>query len=400
MGKTVKKSKKAEPSISVRWDAVMQSNYGTPVLDLVRGKGIEVWDSNGKKYLDFLGGIATNLLGHAHPKVSAAISTQSEKLSHISNFYSHQPALLLAESLKKMIGDDSARIFFCNSGAEANEAALKISRTTGRYRIVAAQGSFHGRTMGALSMTGQPAKRDPFKPLLRGIKHVPYGDAKALRRAVTKRTAMLILEPMLGEAGVIVPPAGYLKAAREICDRTGALLVMDCVQTGMGRTGQWFGFEHEGITPDVITLAKGLGGGLPLGAVIALGKSATALKPGSHGTTFGGNPIASAAANAVIKVIQQENLISLNAVKGALLRNLLSPSIGVMEVRGRGLLIGIAVKDGKSKAIAAALQNAGFLVNVANDDVIRLAPAFIVTERQIIAFARAFADACDEVYRG
>ena len=397
MGKAVTKK---SSTITQRWESVMQANYGTPSLDLVRGKGIEVWDSRGKKYLDFLGGIATNLLGHAHPKVSAAIASQAKKLSHVSNFYAHEPGLELAESLQEMTGDMSARIFFCNSGAEANEAALKISRTFGRYRIVAAQGAFHGRTMGALSMTGQPGKRDPFKPLLRGIKHVPYGDASALRRAVSRRTAMIIIEPMMGEAGVIVPPAGYLKAAREICDRSGALLVIDCVQTGMGRTGQWFGYEHEGIKPDVITLAKGLGGGLPLGAVIALGKAANALTPGSHGTTFGGNPIACAGANTVISEIKSGNHLSLNAVKGALLRNLISPIEGVSEVRGRGLLLGVVVKDGKAKTLATLLQRSGFLVNAANDDVIRIAPAFIITEKQIIAFARAFAEACDEVYRG
>jgi acetylornithine/N-succinyldiaminopimelate aminotransferase len=387
MGKAVTKK---SSTIAQRWESVMQANYGTPSLDLVRGKGIEVWDSRG----------ATNLLGHAHPKVSAAIASQAKKLSHISNFYAHEPGLELAESLQEMTGDMSARIFFCNSGAEANEAALKISRTLGRYRVVAAQGAFHGRTMGALSMTGQPGKRDPFKPLLRGIKHVPYGDASALRRAVSRRTAMVIIEPMMGEAGVIVPPAGYLKAAREICDRSGALLVIDCVQTGMGRTGQWFGYEHEGIKPDVITLAKGLGGGLPLGAVIALGKAANALTPGSHGTTFGGNPIACAGANTVISEIKSGNHLSLNAVKGALLRNLISPIEGVSEVRGRGLLLGVVVKDGKAKSLATVLQRSGFLVNAANDDVIRIAPAFIITEKQIIAFARAFAEACDEVYRG
>lgn len=378
----------------------MQSNYGTPSLDLVRGKGIEVWDSAGKKYLDFLGGIATNLLGHAHPKISTAIALQSKQLSHISNFYAHEPGLLLAEALKDMTGDDSARVFFCNSGAEANEAALKISRTFGRSRIVAALGAFHGRTMGALSMTGQSAKRDPFKPLLRGVRHVPYGDVTALRRAVTRRTAMVIIEPMMGEAGVVVPPAGYLAAAREICNRTGALLVVDCVQTGMGRTGDWFGYEHEGITPDVVTLAKGLGGGLPLGAVIAFGKSATAFQPGSHGTTFGGNPIAAAAANAVISEIKRGNHLALNVVKGALLRNLVSPIPQVKEVRGRGLLIGIVLAESQAKKVAAALQESGFLVNAANDDVIRVAPAFIVSEREIISFASAFAAACEEIYGG
>jgi len=378
----------------------MQANYGTPSLSLVRGKGIEVWDSNGKKFLDLLGGIATNLMGHAHPVVSRAIESQSKSLSHVSNFYAHPQGLELAAKLKEMTGDASARVFFCNSGAEANEAALKASRLTGRKKIVAARGAFHGRTFGALSLTGQPAKRDPFKPLLPGVRHVPYGDIKALRRAVTKRTAMVILEPILGEAGVVVPPPGYLKAAREICDAKGALLVIDAVQTGMGRTGSWFGYEDEGIKPDMITVAKGLGGGLPLGAMIALGRSASLLTPGSHGTTFGGNPIATAAALAVIEEIEKKNYLSLNLVKGALLRNLLSPIVGVNTVRGRGLLIGIVLKEAKAKEVAAALMTRGFLVNAANDDVIRIAPAFIITEKQIMAFVGAFHDACEEIYHG
>jgi len=378
----------------------MQANYGTPSLSLVRGKGIEVWDSNGKKFLDLLGGIATNLMGHAHPVVSRAIESQSKSLSHVSNFYAHPQGLELAAKLKEMTGDASARVFFCNSGAEANEAALKASRLTGRKKIVAARGAFHGRTFGALSLTGQPAKRDPFKPLLPGVRHVPYGDVKALRRAVTKRTAMVILEPILGEAGVVVPPPGYLKAAREICDAKGALLVIDAVQTGMGRTGSWFGYEDEGIKPDMITVAKGLGGGLPLGAMIALGRSASLLTPGSHGTTFGGNPIATAAALAVIEEIEKKNYLSLNLVKGALLRNLLSPIVGVTTVRGRGLLIGIVLKEAKAKEVAAALMTRGFLVNAANDDVIRIAPAFIITEKQIMAFVGAFHDACEEIYHG
>ncbi|NCW35565.1 MAG: acetylornithine transaminase, partial [Actinobacteria bacterium] len=340
----------------------------------------EVWDSSGKKYLDFLGGIATNLLGHNHPQVSAAISKQAKTLSHISNFYAHEPGLVLAEKLQAMVADSSARVFFCNSGAEAIEAALKMSRLTGKKKIVAAQGAFHGRTMGALSLTGQPAKRNPFKPLLKGIKHVPYGDTKALIRSVNSRTAMVILEPMMGEAGVVVPPSGYLAAARDVCNRYGALLVFDCVQTGMGRTGQWFGYEHENIKPDIITIAKGLGGGLPLGAVISVGKSASLFTPGSHGTTFGGNPISCAAANAVIDEIESKKMLALNASKGALIRNLISPIRGVKEARGRGLLIGIVVENGKAKEIAARLLELGFLVNATNDDVVRIAPAFVVSQ--------------------
>jgi len=395
MGKKVKTI-----ALSTRWNSVMQSTYGTPGVELVKGSGIEVWDSRGKKYLDFLGGIATNLLGHNHPQVSAAISKQAKTLSHISNFYAHEPGLVLAEKLQAMVADSSARVFFCNSGAEAIEAALKMSRLTGKKKIVAAQGAFHGRTMGALSLTGQPAKRNPFKPLLKGIKHVPYGDTKALIRSVNSRTAMVILEPMMGEAGVVVPPSGYLAAARDVCNRYGALLIFDCVQTGMGRTGQWFGYEHENIKPDIITIAKGLGGGLPLGAVISVGKSASLFTPGSHGTTFGGNPISCAAANAVIDEIESKKMLALNASKGALIRNLISPIRGVKEARGRGLLIGIVVENGKAKEIAARLLELGFLVNATNDDVVRIAPAFVVSQKQIMSFVRAFADACEEVYGG
>lgn len=377
----------------------MQATYGTPDISLSEGKGLEVFDVDGNRYLDLLGGIATNILGHAHPRVVAAISKQAKTLSHISNFYSHGPALELAARLKKMTGDSTARVFFCNSGAEANEAALKLSRLTGRSRVVAARGAFHGRTMGALSLTGQPSKRDSFKPLLKNVVHIPYGDVKALRR-VNKRTAMLILEPIMGEAGVVTPPIGYLKRAREICSDNGTLLVMDCVQTGMGRTGTWFGYESEGITPDVITVAKGLGGGLPLGAMIALGHAADLFAPGSHGTTFGGNPIACAAANVVIDEIEKKRYLVSNVAKGALLRTLLEQISGVSEVRGRGLLLGIVLTSPRAKMIARSLLERGFLVNAANDTVIRIAPSYLLNEKQIRSFASAFRSAYEEVIDG
>ena len=378
----------------------MQSNYGTPSISLSKGKGIEVWDLDGVKYLDFLGGIATNLLGHNHPAIVAAVSKQIRQLSHVSNFYAHPVALELAEKLQEMTSDKSARVFFCNSGAEANEAAIKIARLHRGKRIVAATGAFHGRTMGALSLTGQSSKRDAFKPLLPGVKHVKYGDIKALRRAVNKRTAMVILEPIMGEAGVVTPPSGYLKAARQICDANGALLAIDAVQTGMGRCGSWFGYEDEEIKPDLITIAKGLGGGLPLAAMITLGKASELFKPGSHGSTFGGNPVAAAAAIAVIDEIEKKNYLALNTVKGALIRNLISPIIGVEQVRGKGLLIGICVKESKAKQIAADMQSKGFLVNAASDDVIRIAPAYVVSEKQIMSFVSAFNSSCEEIYRG
>lgn len=372
------------------WNAALQPSYGTPAISLVKGKGVIVYDANGKKYLDFLGGIATNILGHAHPAIVQAVSRQIATLSHVSNFYMHPQVLQLAQSLQKMTGDKRAKIFFCNSGAEANEAAIKLSRLTGKKNIVAAQGAFHGRTMGAISLTGQPAKRDPFKPLLRGIKHVPYGDIDSLRRAVTKKTAMVILEPIMGEAGVVVPPKGYLKAAREICDKFGALLAIDAIQTGMGRTGTWFGYETENIVPDIFTIAKGLGGGLPLGAMIALGNSANLFKPGDHGSTFGGNPVSCAAANAAIQVIQSKSLLKNNIVMGDLLKHELAKIPGVLEVRGRGLLIGLVLKSGNAKALAADLLVNGVLINATSDEVIRIAPALIVSKKNVLDFVAAF----------
>ncbi len=372
------------------WGKTLQPNYGTPPISLVKGKGVIVYDADGKKYLDFLGGIATNLLGHAHPAIIKAVTKQISTLSHVSNFYMHPQVLQLAQSLQKMTGDKNSKVFFCNSGAEANEAAIKLSRLTGRANIVAAQGAFHGRTMGAISLTGQPAKRDPFKPLLKKIKHVPYGDVSALRRAVTSKTAMVILEPIMGEAGVVVPPKGYLKAAREICNEMGALLVIDAVQTGMGRTGTWFGYEIEGITPDVITIAKGLGGGLPLGAMIALGRSSNLFKPGDHGSTFGGNPVACAAANATINVIKSKGLLKSNVVLGNLLKSELTKIPGISEVRGRGLLIGIVLKTVSAKALAVDLLNNGVLVNATSDEVIRIAPALIITKKNVMDFVAVF----------
>jgi len=392
--------KKGNKDSLKKWNSVMQSNYGTPSISLSKGKGIEVWDLNGVKYLDFLGGIATNLLGHNHPAIVAAVSKQIRQLSHVSNFYAHPVALELAEKLQEMTADKSARVFFCNSGAEANEAAIKIARLHRGRRIVAATGAFHGRTMGALSLTGQSSKRDAFKPLLPGVKHVKYGDIKALRRAVNKRTSMVILEPIMGEAGVVTPPSGYLKAARQICDANGALLAIDAVQTGMGRCGSWFGYEDEGIKPDLITIAKGLGGGLPLAAMITLGKTSDLFKAGSHGSTFGGNPVAAAAAIAVIDEIEKKKYLALNTVKGALIRNLISPIIGVEQVRGKGLLIGICVKENRAKQIAADMHSRGFLVNAASDDVIRIAPAYVVSERQIMSFVSAFNSSCEVIYRG
>ena len=373
-----------------RWDSSLQNNYGKPSIALVKGKGIAVTDADGKTYLDFLGGIATSILGHAHPAIVKAVTKQISTLSHVSNFYAHPNAIELAEKLAAMTGDKNARVFFCQSGAEANEAALKLSRRTGKVRVVAAQGAFHGRTMGALSLTGQPSKREPFLPLIKGVKHVPYGDIDAMRKAISKKTAMVIIEPIMGEAGVVVPPADYLKELRRLCDKNGSLLVIDAVQTGMGRTGDWFGYEYSGITPDVITLAKGLGGGLPLGAMIALGKAADLFQAGDHGSTFGGNPVTTAAGLAAIKFIETQDILQKVEEQGLYLMQELALIPGVKEVRGAGLLIGIELESLKASEVSDAMREAGVLVNAANGTTIRIAPALIVTDAQINKFIATF----------
>jgi acetylornithine aminotransferase len=379
-----------------QWTSSLQANYGTPTIELVSGKGSVLTDSKGVKYLDFLAGIATNVLGHAHPSVVKAVSKQIATLGHVSNFYAHRNAIALANKLIAMTEDKSARVFFCNSGAEANEAALKLSRKTGRTRIVATKEAFHGRTMGALSLTGQPSKRDPFKPLIKGITHVPYGDMGAMLKKVNKKTAMVIVEPIMGEAGVIVPPHGYLQALRELCDETGALLVFDCVQTGMGRTGDWFGYEYSEIKPDVITLAKGLGGGLPLGAMIALGKAASLFQPGDHGSTFGGNPVTTAAALAVIETIESKGLLERAGNAGVELMAELALIDGVKSVRGAGLLIGIEFSKPIAKQVTSLCQKKGLLVNGNSESVIRIAPALTVSDKEIAQFISIFTAAVEK----
>ena len=383
-----------------RWHAAMQNNYGVPPLTLVKGDGVEVWDEDGKRYLDFLGGIATNILGHAHPSIVKAITSQVAELSHVSNLYSHKPGIELAEKLQDLTNDASARVFFCNSGAEANEAAIKISRLSGRSQMIAAIGGFHGRTIGALSITGQSSKRTPFEPLLSDVKFVPYGDARALRKAVSRKTALVIVEAIQGENGVIVPPSGYLKEVRAICDAKGALFAIDAVQTGMGRTGEWFGYEHEGIAPDIITLAKGLGGGLPLGAMITLGKKVVAFKPGEHGSTFGGNPISCAAANAAIDFIVKKKMLNSVSDAGEYLKKSLGKIPGVTEVRGRGLLIGIVLDSNIASAVVSRARTNGLLINAPDKSVIRIAPALVVSKPELREFIKIFSKSLDEVQNG
>ena len=373
-----------------RWRAVMMDNYGTPALALAAGDGAVVTDVDGRTYLDLLGGIAVNVLGHRHPAIIDAVTAQLGTLGHVSNLYATEPGVALAEALVGHLGTP-ARAFFCNSGAEANEVAFKITRLTGRTKIVAAQGSFHGRTMGALALTGQPAKQDPFRPLPGYVTHVPYGDVAALEAAVSDDTAAVFLEPIMGEGGVVVPPDGYLAAARAITSRHGALLAVDEVQTGVGRTGDFFAHSHDGVTPDIVTLAKGLGGGLPIGACLAVGPAADLMTPGLHGSTFGGNPVCAAAALAVLRVLDEEDLISRARELGKTLRHgIESMNHPIVDhVRGRGLLCGVVLSASQAKAVETAARDAGFLVNAATPDVIRLAPPLVITDRQIDDFLSA-----------
>ncbi|MGY5054805.1 acetylornithine transaminase [Streptomyces sp. 900105755] len=377
--------------LTTRWQGALMNNYGTPRLPLVRGEGVRVWDTEGHEYLDFVGGIATNALGHAHPAIVEAVSGQIASLGHISNFFMAEPTVALAERLIQLFGREG-RVFFCNSGAEANEAAFKIGRLTGRTHMVATDGGFHGRTMGALALTGQPAKQDPFRPLPADVTHVPYGDAQALAAAVTEETALVVIEPVQGENGVVVPPAGYLKAARAITAATGALLVLDEVQTGIGRTGTWFEYQaHEGVLPDVVTLAKQLGGGLPLGATVAFGRAAELLQPGHHGTTFGGNPVACAAGLAVLDTIENEGLLENVKRQSGRLRDGIE-GLGhrlIDYVRGAGLLLGIVLTEPLAAQVQQAAQEAGFLVNAPAPDVVRLMPPLNLRDADADALLRA-----------
>ena len=380
------------------WSQNLMSNYAVPSITLVKGKGSIVVDADGKKYIDMLGGIATNILGHSHPAVVSAVNRQIKTLSHVSNFYSHPNAIELAQILVRLTGDKQSRVFFAQSGAEVNEAAIKLSRKTGRTRIVAMTGSFHGRTMGSLSLTGQNSKKIAFAPLIKNVKHVAFGDIKKAKKAINSRTAMVIVEPIMGEAGVIVPPLNYLKELREACTKNGALLVIDAVQTGIGRTGQWFGYEYSGIKPDVITVAKGLGAGLPLAAMIAVGKTSQLFEPGDHGSTFGGNPVTTAASIAAIKWIEKNKILIKCKADFKYLSSNINSIPGVFEVRGAGLLIGITFEKNISSELMHALQEKGFLVNAANPNTIRIAPALNIPRKQLNQFVKALKEAMSDVH--
>jgi acetylornithine/N-succinyldiaminopimelate aminotransferase len=378
----------------LRWQAALMDNYGVPPITLVRGDGAYVWDADGRRYLDLLGGIAVNALGHAHPAVVEAVCNQVATLGHVSNLYGHEPGLALAELLLDLIvphATADARVLLCNSGAEANETAFKIARRTGRPRIVAAEGAFHGRTMGALALTGQQAKRAPFEPMTPGVVHVPFGDADALHEVIGEDTAAVFLEPILGEGGVLPAPPGYLQAARRLTAEAGALLVLDEIQTGIGRTGTWFAFQQAGITPDVVTLAKGLAGGLPIGACVGIGPATRLLRPGDHGTTFGGNPVCCAAARAVLRTIAADGLVEHAATLGKELMTGIErvghPLVG--HVRGAGLLLGIVLTRNHAPQVAEAAVRAGFLINAVQPDAIRLAPPLVLSTEQAHEFLAA-----------
>jgi acetylornithine aminotransferase len=379
-----------------RWAEVMVPSYGEPTLTLVRGDGATVWDDAGNAYVDLVAGIAVNALGHAHPAVVEAVSRQVATLGHTSNLVANEPSLRLAERLLALTGRDG-RVFFANSGAEANEAAFKMARRTGRPAVVAADGAFHGRTMGALALTGQPAKRAPFEPLPGGVSFVPYGDAAALTAAVDGGTAAVVLEPVLGEGGVVPAPAGYLETAREVTRASGALLVLDEVQTGIGRTGAWFAHQSAGVEPDVLTLAKGLGGGLPVSACLAFGDAAALLQPGQHGTTFGGNPVSCAAALAVLDTIEADGLLqraeSLGKALSAGITGLGHPLVAT--VRGSGLMLGIVLTAPVAAEVETAARKHGFLVNAVAPDVVRLVPPLVLTDPQADSFLSALPKVLD-----
>jgi acetylornithine aminotransferase len=387
-------------ALAARWQGALMDNYGQPRVPLVRGAGARFWDADGKVYLDFLGGIAVNSLGTAHPAVVEAVTRQIGSLGHVSNLFVAEPPVALAERLLQLFGR-SGRVYFSNSGAEANEAAFKLGRLTGRSKMVATEGAFHGRTMGALALTGQPKKKAAFAPLPGDVTHVPFGDPDALRAVVDTDTALVVIEPIQGENGVVMPPPGYLQAAREITAATGTLLVLDEVQTGIGRTGHWFECLAQGVEPDVVTLAKGLGGGLPIGATVAFGAAAELFTPGAHGSTFGGNPVACAAALAVLDTVAADGLLDHVKRQGEKLRAGIE-ALGhplVDHVRGAGLLIGIVLTEPLSAPVQQAAQDAGLLVNAAVPDTVRLAPPLVVGDDDTDAFLRVLPGVLDQVWQ-
>lgn len=372
------------------WSDVIMNTYGTPAITLVSGSGAEVTDSEGRTHIDLLAGIAVNALGHGHPAVVQAVSEQIATLGHVSNLYASQPVIDVAAGLIDRFGDPDARVFFCNSGTEANEAAFKIARATGRSRILAAEHGFHGRTMGALALTGQPDKRKKFEPMPAGVEYYTYGDIESFP-PLDDDVAAIFLEPIQGETGVVPAPDGFLAQVRQLCDEHGILMICDEVQTGVGRTGEFFAFQHDNVRPDVVTMAKGLGGGLPMGACIATGKAAKLLQPGDHGCTFGGNPVTCAAARVVLDVVDKQFLAEVTR-KGELLRQELLKLPQVESVRGRGLMLGVVLREPVAKQAVAEAPNYGILINAPQPDVVRLTPPLIISDDQITQAVARFAD--------
>jgi acetylornithine/N-succinyldiaminopimelate aminotransferase len=386
-------------AVQRRYAASLMNTFGPPKLVLTKGDGPYVWDVEGRRYLDLLGGIAVNALGHNHPALVGAVTAQLSTLGHVSNFFATEPQVALAERLLSLVGvgPDGGKVFFSNSGTEANEAAFKLSRRTGRTHLVAMEGSFHGRTAASLALTSKAAYREPFEPLPGHVTFVPYGDAAALAAAVSDETAAVVVEPVQGEAGVIFPPADFLPRAREITSAHGALLWLDEVQSGMGRTGTWMAYEGSGVVPDVVTLAKGLAGGIPVGAMVALGDAGTLLGPGNHGSTFGGNPVAAAAALAVIETIEKDGLLTNATDVGDLLRaGLADPR--VTEIRGRGLLVGLDLDADIASRVSAAAMRHGVIVNDCAPHRIRLAPPLVLTADQASEFLAVWPTILDEAY--
>ena len=383
---------------SFNWNNIFLNNYGTPAIELVAGEGVIVKDSQGNIYLDFLSGIAVNSLGHAHPVIIEAVSDQIRKLSHTSNFYANDPSIKLAEKLIAITNFD-AKVFFCNSGTEANEAAIKLSRRTGKKQLIAAHNSFHGRTMGSLSITGQSAKQKPFEPLIGDVRFIDINTKSGVRK-IKRKSAAVFLESIQGEGGVTPCNDEFLQAVRSKTIKTKTLLVMDEVQTGLGRTGNWFGYEKSGIKPDVITLAKGLGGGLPMGAMLVTGEAKELFEPGQHGSTFGGNPVVASAALATLNFIEKEDLLNNATNMGQLLIKLITQIEGVTEVRGRGLLLGVGLKDVMAKDVELECRKLGLLLNAVTEKTLRLAPALIVNIDQVKRCAEIIDDAIRNVKKG
>lgn len=385
-----------------RYTGAMMGSLALPQRMLSHGLGCAVWDVDGKRYLDFLAGIAVNSLGHAHPALIEAVTRQIATLAHVSNYFASAPQLALAEKLREITGaGDRGRVYFANSGAEAIEAAVKLARLNsrgGKRRILSLTNSFHGRTMGALSLTGKPALRQDFEPLLPFADHIET-TIDSLEAAMGDDVAALVVEPIKGEAGVVDLPPGFLARARELTTRHGALLIVDEIQTGIGRTGKWFGFQHEGVMPDAVAIAKGLAGGVPIGALVTFGDTSELFKPGQHGSTFGGNPLATAAGLAVLTEIEASQLVDNAARRGAQLRDVIlslaSPLIA--EVRGRGLLIGVGLTEPVAGVIVEAALSAGLIINAPNDSSIRIAPPLIVGDSEIEEFRVLFARALGAV---